>query len=1012
MTIKVIINDVYYDISSLVQFDTKYSDDISKELDLYDFLIPVCKADSIVGLDLSLPFKQNTRVEIDTEGDIKRMIVREDSAPTIYLGSPKLYSHKVSLIEHTKILELKPVPDMTITQPQGSYTIAASESNINPDNRDITGGYSLTDAVYNVVPLANTTTPTNTLYIDENILKLASVEYTINVNVELFNDLTTNSPDWDVRVKVNGVVQSEINVQGTFDDFQPFFGITTFKYTPTVINELVTIEIKPNSSDTNETVTYAQNVLLVITTKIESVDSPVFYIDEVIDKALTSEKLADMNDATFTQEFTLATDTRNRISNIVASDDTFDRDTLWGIIESQANLVKAIPRLSKNTWNEITFDFIEDLAETEYVNTNKTDERKSLILDKFSSALEINADNVIESIEDQAIKVEPYEDGWMTLRSSTDGPNQLTDETVGLKVRSKIYKHKKVLAKGFTVVYDDASSNGPTTIFDISDYIVEEQKWNSLPNLAYDSVAERNNVNLGKGNTIYYTKSGQRYIGIGYRAPKPTSSSPSPDQVIYQIIASVAQQVTGKTVASVNGSQSLADLLNTQYRVYYSAFKKVRMKLYKHNARDFETETTLYSNEQAKVNDNVKLGQYNQSLINKSGNLSQLESGITSDYSEVPKVGQFINTDQVITKIDVTCKNGLYEYGIASYEDYAELSKFVSIKSEYRQWQIPDKDIVERILVYTDYITVGRVDYTPTHSPLTLGGITLLSNPFVGSTTTDPITYHQMKTRNNALLPGDANWEVFDSESEGPVDIVSLGTSTIIQATVKDNYSIDDTVEEKETGGSPSKWYQNNHPYTNAFGQYDSARYEIYSFGNINNDVDDGNVYPAIDLPTVSSKAIELDIKVKKDSRESTYFGYQIPFFSKLNNGVEDFRVYNGISKYNGFTIQDVKAEIVPVLLLDGYFPSVEEVIIKPARYTETTMTGLQGIPSNGKIAVFYDINVPITSTSILYTGWGLIEKTTGELIYMAKENIQSNDTTVVVYEDTVYWTSDKLKGK
>ena len=40
-----------------------HTDDLSKELDLYDFLIPVCKADSIIGLDLSLPFKQNTRVQ-------------------------------------------------------------------------------------------------------------------------------------------------------------------------------------------------------------------------------------------------------------------------------------------------------------------------------------------------------------------------------------------------------------------------------------------------------------------------------------------------------------------------------------------------------------------------------------------------------------------------------------------------------------------------------------------------------------------------------------------------------------------------------------------------------------------------------------------------------------------------------------------------------------------------------------------------------------------------------------
>jgi hypothetical protein len=1018
MTIKVIINDVYYDISSLVQFDTKYSDDISKELDLYSFIIPVCKSDSISGLDLSLPFTQNTRVEIDTEGDIKRMIVREDDSQTVFIGSPKLYSHKVSLIEHTKILELKTVPDSTVTQPQGSYTLAVSELNVDPSAYDPGEVYvSLSSLVENNVPLINTTSPTDITYIDGTTLKKASTEYTINseINIGVPSKIIDAGPrTFKIRYKINGVnrIVKTVSITSSLTPlgYQYTNFITTFKHTTAAINEVLTVTIEP--LEVQSPASRYDNASTVISTKIEDVNSPVQYLDEVIDKALESVKLADINDLTYVAEFTLADDTRNRISNIVATDDTFERNTVWEIIESQANLVKAIPRLSKDTWNEITFDFIEDLTETEYVNLKQTEERKQLVLDKFSTALEINADNVIESIEDQAIKVEPYENGWMTLRSTTDGPNQLTDVTIGLKVRSKIYKHKKLLAKGFTVTYSDASSDGPTTEWDISPYVVEEQKWGSLKNLAYDSTSDRNTINLGKGNTIYYTKSGQRLLNFGYRAPKPTSVSPSPDQAIYQIIASIAQQETGKTVTGVNGGQSFADLLNTQYRDYYSAFKKVRMKVYKHNARDFETETTLYSNEQAKVNDNVKLGRYNQSLVNKSGNLSQLEAGVTSDYDQVPRVGQIMSGNKVITKVDVTCKNGLYEYGIASYVDYAELSKFVSVNSEYRQWQISDKDIVERILVYEDCITVGRVSYTPTHTPLTNGGITLLSNPFTGSTSTFPITYHQMKTRNEILNPGDANWEVFDSENEGPVDIVSLGTSTLISVTVKDNYSIDDTVEEKEVGAATPKWYQNNQPYTNTFGQYNSARYEIYSFGTIDNDVDDGNAYPAIDQPTVASKAIELDIRVKKDSREATYFGYQIPFFSKIDNGVENFRVYNGMAKYNGFAIQDLKAEIVPVLLLDGYFPTVEEVTIKPTKYTETTMIVNQGIPTAGKIALFYDVDVPITATNILFTGWGLIEKTTGELIYMAQEDIQSNDTSVVVYEDTVYMTPDKRKGK
>ena len=1015
-TLRLLIDGTYYDITSITKYDPFYTDDISKELDTLEFTIPVTKEDTITGLDLSLPLQQLTQVELTIEGDIKRYYVREDKVSRIYLGTPALYSHTVSLIEPTKLLELKPIPDMTVTQPQGTYTLASSELDVDPSTYEVGEEYvSLVGNTENSVTLINTTDPSDTSIIDGTTLKLASTEYKIfsSVNIGIPSKFVdSDDRTFIIRYKIDGVT-----IDTKTETLSPTFKTTNYQFTSisnTIVyttagtNEVFSITIEPTEFFQQRSRYDATPTL--ITSKVESVNSPIWYIDEVIDKMLVSQKVRDINDTISTQEFTLNDDTRNAVNNIVCPEFTFESRTLWEGLEEIGDLLKAIPRLSKDTWNEITFDFIDDLNDEVFTNENKTEEKQQLILENFSNAIEVDANNVIESIEDQALKVEPYRDGWMTLRSDTEGPNQLEDTNVGLKVRSNMYQVKQVIAKGFTVTYSDSSSDGPTTEWDISDYIVEEQKFNALPNLAYDSTFDRSSVNLGKGNTLYYTKSGQRIVNFGYRSPKETSLSSTPDQAIYQIIASVATQTTGKTVTGVNGSQSLADLLNTQYRVYYIAFKSVRLKLYKHNARDYEIDTALYSNQQAKVNDNVKLGRYNQALINRQGNTQKIEGGLTTDYDKLPKVGNIINNDQVITKVQVSILNGLYEYGIVGYTNYSEISNFVGIKSEYRQYAIPDKEIVERNLVYEEMITMGKELKNVSYRAMEAAGLSNLVGPFVGLSV-DSFTYHQFKTRNNELNPGDAGWTTFDNEIEGPVEVLSLGTTTAFIVTVKDNYSVDDIVEEKEVGATPSLWFQNNAPYKDNFGQFDSARYSLYLTGAVNNSVADGNAYPVISDTSTGTKLLEVDIRVKSDAREIINFTYSLPFFAGLNAGEEDFRVYNGISKYNGFAIENTKADIVAVLLLDDYFPSVEEVNIQPTKYVETTYTASNNSPTY-YIRSTYSIDVEPTATSILYNGWALIEKDTKELIFASKIPLQSNSSNKVVYTEDIYTQPDTTKGK
>lgn len=977
-----------YDLTKYVAQPVLTNEDISKVLDTIQLSIPLIPAsiDSTslptTQYDMSNVIKPLTKISVFDDGKEFAFIVREDKRDKIYdVGEGSYYEHAVSLIEQTKLLELRPLADFTITQPR-------SQSKLVTQPLESTTVEALQGIETNIT-YQNTTASNDNTVIDGTTLKLAGLEYNIST---LFRFITTVDTLVTVRIKANAVEIANKQVLFTESDDFVDLGVS---YTSSVVNEVVTVTVESSATDL-----VIDGGSLVITA-VQTIGTDVLYTySDVIDKTLL--EVYDMNDTTYSQEFDISDELRARLNGIDAPEKTYTRETIQGVLEDLADDIEAIQRMADKV---IDFDFINEINRVEFTGTYETKESKEINLQGYANSLEINADNVIESVERQAVVIEPYQNGWLTFRADTDGPEQITDTNVSLKLRFPQYENKKVYAKGFLVTYSDATTSPTSTVWDISDYVVEEERWNVLPNLAYDSAVERQTINLGKGNTISYKSSDKRMLKFGYRAPKKNSVTPLPDQVIYQIIAAVATQVSGKQVSSVQpngGAQSITNLLQTQYRVEHVASPKLRSRVYKHDAKDFEENATLYTNEQAKVNDTAKLGANAQSLVNRSGNTLTRIAGMCETRTQLPKVGNTIG-DGVITNVGVQIENGFYIWEAWVFDNYTAISDLIGVDSAFRQWQIPKEEIVERNLIYTEPIAIVTTLGDTTHSIMTVGGISNLTLPFTNNPAINT-TYCEFLVRFNPKVPTDPDWDSsFDVEAEGPVDIKPVGNTTHIKFETKDNYSVDDIKEDFDTTLTPPGYYQNDFPYKDAIGRFDSARYIFYGDGFVNNSVADGEVYPEINQVTADTKLIEVDVKVLADAREQINFSVDIPFF-----GGEGVTVYKGIAKYNGFAVQDANTDIVTVVF-EGTKPNPDQTLIGNTQYLECSYVA-NAITGIDYVQIDYTLTIdsPVNKN---YQGWGMIERNTGELIFLVDNPIPVQGGVTKIENDTLYWKPDKTFG-
>lgn len=973
----------FEDVTKYVSIPIKMHLTRDESLDTCSFHIPMIPLGASPLINFSKRIDSFTEVEIIIDGNVHRHIVIEDDFSQVIKTDKETYfSHKISTIEHTKILELRTIKDMTITQPQGDFIFSSSSSDLDqaykttefPGDTGLDNDYTsdfdfsnnnpvnyyLIGSNSTKVPLINSeSSNTDNVNIDGFTLKVPNKEYNIEFLLDTYNiSFLWNNPINDpipdnprMRSALSGVLYVEVTsdkngiiyeeekyilkadskVGGSFFNKKTYFKakqnriITSFIYTPTIENETISLNLKfivdenPISSPTlnyyNTSWFGMKSCFMKIYNK-EYKAKTITFLDEAVDKLLEIHEIRDVREiegsASFNNpyEFTLGEKTRTRINNIVSPEFTFDKFTLFDALFTISSHINAIPRLSGNEWNILEFDFIDDYIENYDSNLKFYDKTQKLTSDSFATNLEINADNVIEDLNTNSIKIEPFRDGWLTIRSQKNIGAKLIEEDAIIQLTSNIYKIERVIVTGVKVSLNNGFILNDTDELDITDYVVPFEEFNTFREEAMTNANRRIGIKC-KANTLYYKQFENKIFNLGVPGQNYSDLQVTPRPAVYEAIASKLCSEKQGDLSSIVTSDKLQ---NVKVRVYMTPAEELRCQIQRNNFSNFKNKAVRFSNETEKVVDSFALGNVTKKLGNRSGNVINEMAYMYENFTDIPVIGSVDGDNNRINVINVDVYNNLNICSLLSTKNTIGINRYVGVKSAYRQFQTPKQNLVSR----NDFFNTNIVLSTESLGGVDLGGSKTNFTPLSKECLRQVLAI-LTKENSEDLLISYVDIEIYENSLsdeplthiELPTQVTAIGNSLLIKTKFQDNYSAGSNL----TGAGSSLMFQEYTKYTNDFGQFNYliARWRT-RHGNIGVVLDDiqnnSNEFPRVTSLPNSPIIIENRLKVSKDAREKytltnavNVSGHTI---KKTVTGDETVKVYSGLLRYNPMNVGKV----------------------------------------------------------------------------------------------------------
>jgi len=901
----IILNNInitqYVDITSVVTNDT-----IDETLASASFTIPFVSPTNIANGDQPIPRLSEVKI------DDLLYVVSEDTVTLIRKGANPLYKHDVSLIEPTKILQKKVIPNLTITQPQGDATsYVFSVHRVNPANFT-DGGFKVENTQLTVPTISQTASQDSTkiqgLQLKNTNPYIVRLEYTIeNRQTEsgIFG-LENADPELDLEIqvfygttqigttKIENIPGKPFNLFGLGQNIIRYGGLS-INLTPTTINQNISVKVRTLGMRTSQSqdTAYILEFSIIISQADVTLEKK---LDFVVDKLLS-----------FYPTFTLANETRAKIQLKRSPEFTFQNYTLYDALKEVANFESAIVYLGENDFTTIHFYYYDDprIDQLEFIDLEKTE-----YLDGFVDGFEINAANVIRDDNTFYPIIEPGINNFLTVRSESEGRGeQIIDTSTAIHLQHGIYRPIEVIVKGLEF---EMIENGNTITmakslqWNITEYVIENQRYNTFSSqITPNSRGQVKN----KSNTVYYSQGDNKIYGLGFLGTVPPLyvQSQEPNYAIWEAIMCVAKETFPNRTFQTDYLVDLSvnSIHDIQMRIKHIPYSDVRLTLYKSKG-----DNVSYFNEQSSLNDMELLGRIGQENLNRSGNQTLKYKGFTANTSMI--LGSK-HEDQVLVNYTIsrtpTINKFVAEYAVG----YSNISNYVGVDSAYRQYEVPQNTYVNRRDKTTSFLKITHVNTPPTPTPPEYMQHRTVEALFKNYTTTGSGTRPTY-----AHIRIDGGVRVVEST----IDAYRMGKTIGLAIDMLDNYSAG-IVKKDQTiykGGNPPLLdvkVQEDARYTNDLGNFQTVTIN-YSERNTftNPPISTADNYPNNDLFT-SNLFFFKNYTVNKDARERYGFVWELAFIDG------NVKIYDGFVKYNRIASEATPKTAINIRLLNkGYLPN------------------------------------------------------------------------------------------
>ena len=611
------------------------------------------------------------------------------------------------------------------------------------------------------------------------------------------------------------------------------------------------------------------------------------------------------------QEYVLDENFAQEYKNITAPEFSFTNCTLWDALSQVGGYIHAIPRLvplstTDDTHYKVTFDKLGG-SEQAPAMPPMIYQDSTIDSNEWCGKITSPAQNLCNTT-DEGGAITEFGNDYITVRTE-DGNIEINGDNVLIRTSLPIQQLIK-LECGFIPDYN----SGNTPVGDITAYAYEDAEYSVLS--SYWGTA----YPYSKAWALRWKQGGNIIDGLTFKQEGQTSVSEAFNNTAIVNIINAKTGIGLKPIDTSNGEwyRRLA------FKVTYVPIATARVEAVKPVLTDGgETSNALVYNQGANVAETSFYGEKMRGAIARLGQDVEQRTYDIKTYSQMPKVGQILDGKYIAT-VDAEYDITRIRITVTLAKNFNQLSQFVGLNSNYRLYDISEKQSVERHIHYAERIIVGKSAYASQYSYQSNGNTVVDTHNTIlryftlmmkrtfdrGAWSADESDYVI-----NKIMCAFVSFDKFNA-SDGilmPVVAFPFGNSICFNISFYDNYgagfqSSNDFENEK------NKATQRLVPYTDVYGEF--SKMSLFMSDNawtpsFNEQKDGGKamLYPEGTLFskygfTTLEATGNLDdyaLKIDKDSREQIDFSYQVHYVSDS----DDIIVCPGLATFNPYVSKE-----------------------------------------------------------------------------------------------------------
>lgn len=801
------------------------------------------------------------------------------------------YNWTINTIEVTKELERRFIGTMTSTKylftdyASGGYSASYEQSGVDLKN----DGFSVIGKIFTPIQVGKSITVPSTgqmftLPPDSSIPPISTTEWYMN------SAKTTLK-------KSNGEVLKEVEMNG---------GTPAFTYLTTradigsllVVYDMDVIQVVTTLATGNKATTHFHTVYTFAISVFESVipknnQTITQVCERLLYAGITRRKGVE------DQEYLLDPIFADKYKDVESPEFSFTNSTLFDALAQVGGHIHAIPRLipryirdggSDDTHYYVTFD---ELGGNEQAPTlpPMVYQDHNISIDDWCGTLDCPSQNLCNTEDERAGAITEFGNDYITCRTE-DGTVEVTADNVIIRTSMPIQKLVN-LECGFIPEYND----GNTPVGDITAYVYEQAEYLTLSSYWGSSYP------YSKGWALCYAQGDTKITGLSTTLKTENSFKWEDCAIVNIIRAKTGLELTSPSILTGKWMQQLA------FKVTYVPIVNTRVQARKPAVDEGgEDNNQLVYNQGANVAETSFYGEKMRGAIARLGQDVEQRTYDIFHYSQMPKCGQLLD-GKYIANIDAEYDITKIRITLTLTKNFNQLSQYVGLNSNYRLYDVSEKQSVDRYIHYSETILIGSKASYNAQDQMMIKDIARM----IGETIF-PAKYYNIiprkKVRVAQLLYSNKNSDNISIISV-PISAFSFGTSICFAFSMYDNYGASFQITDDD--GETYRAVQKLVPYSDQYGEAEYLELWMQKDGwtptLAEQQTGQAQAYPNT---LITQKDVKIStgnnpLIISKDSREHLSFVYQCHFQATRSSVV----IGSGLARYNLYANDSSKKTLV-----------------------------------------------------------------------------------------------------